>query len=103
MKTTIVVFGLLTVATAAESAVDEGTVTAIDGKSGFQVATLRNGIIQLEASPVIMGKKPKYESKNWPDVYKSLRPGDLIEVDWGKDEKSGKPTAYRLAIKKRGG
>lgn len=87
----------------AAAVVDEGTVTAVDGKGGFQVATARNGIITLEASRIIMGDEPRDKSKNWPDVYKSLRRGDFIEVRWGKDEKTGKPTAYGIAIKKRGG
>jgi hypothetical protein len=85
------------------SGVDEGTVTWVDGKGAFEVRTERNGTTVIHASKELMGDELVRKQTLYPHLYKDIRAGDYIKLDWGRDPNAGKRIARYLGIKKRGG
>jgi len=78
-----------------------GNVLALDGKGGLQVLISNKGVMNFQAGKEVMGERPLLLPKIWPHLYKDLRVGDSIELQWGTD-KSGKIIVENLRIVKRG-
>lgn len=103
MKSTFSVFLLLMAAPVVRAVTDEGTVTWVDGKGAFEVKTERNGTLVLHANKHLMAEELKFKQKTFPHLYKDIKAGDYIWVDWHRDPKAGKNVAEFVGIKKRGG
>lgn len=103
MKAFFITFLMLTLAKPISAAVDEGVVTWVDGKGGFEVKTERNGTLVLQASPKLMADELWFKQNRWPHLYKDIKPGDYISFDWHKEAKTFKPIANFVGIKKRKG
>lgn len=94
--TLITVLALADPAGAAPS--DEGTVTAKDGKGGFQVATKRNGTLDLQAGKRLLEDDPARRTGAYPHSYKELQVGDRIEVTWGATKIASGVRIIRRAV-----
>lgn len=91
-------FNLVLTLPACAGVVDEGTVTAIDGKGGFTIATKKNGVLELQAKTSVLQDDPSRRPGGSPHSYKELRVGDYIEVHFAKAKK----TCLGIRIIKRG-
>src|SRR5262245_44309320 len=77
---------LVFASSAAEAAVDAGSVIAVDGKGAYQVATRRNGTIDFYASKRLFEDDPMQRTPSYPHGYKEIRVGDRIQLTWGHDK-----------------
>lgn len=72
----------------AGATVEEGTVAAIDGKGGFQVA-IKGVVIDFEATSAVLQDDPSRRTPRFPSAYKDLRVGDYVEIRRGGKKVSG--------------
>ncbi len=60
------------------AAVDEGTVTWVDGKGDFEVKTVYQGTLVFHANADLMADELQFKLRCWPHLYKDIKPGDFI-------------------------
>lgn len=94
---TLVLMSKFNLATAGPS--DEATIIGLDGKGGLQLATKRNGVLDLQASKNLLDDHPVCRTGAYPHAYQELKVGDCVEVHWGGFKK----VCLGIRIIKRGG
>ena len=78
---------------------DEATIIGLDGKGGLQLATKRNGVLDLQASKNLLDENSARRTGAYPHAYQELKVGNCVEVHWGGFKK----VCLGIRIIKRGG